>query len=686
VPLGPNASHRLGITQTIRDVEGDALEADVSVEFTTGSTTTPAVTTVEVTPPSATLEMGDVLGDSVQLASTVRSAQGIVTDREVIWSTSDPSVAVVSSGGLVKARGPGPATITARSEGQEGSAQIIVVPMPVAEVVVYVVGPTPTVSVGATVFVDAGTRDRNDQPLTRRLIEWQSSDVSVAAVDQRGLVTGVAPGTVTITATSEGVSGTVGIAVGIPLMIDRVDIDPPVRVVPLGGIAQLTARAYRCDGGAGTCSEVTDAVTWASADPQVAVVDQTGRLTALRTGLVAITATVDDMQGTAAVTVVRPEPVAFASVDAGYYHTCGLTPSGEAYCWGQNVYASLGIGTWGLGLETSLVEHAPGAIAPLPVTGGLAFTSLSVGGWHACGLTSGGTVYCWGLALQNQLGQSGERGTHACNVDGVNWPCTPAPIPLSSALQFRSIHAGGLHTCGLTESGEAYCWGGDRYGQAGDGGGATHHGTMPTPVAGGHRFSTLSPGARYVCGITTEGKAYCWGYNYDGQLGEGTNVNRDSPVAVAGNLTFASINAIGQTTCAITTSGETYCWGDGYYGQLGDGGQSSSSYSPVAVRGGPFTSLAVGEFSACGLTSSGAAYCWGSNWRGMLGDGSRSQRDEPVAVAGGLTFASITSGASHVCGLTTSGVAYCWGWNASGQLGDGSAIDRATPVRVVGQP
>jgi alpha-tubulin suppressor-like RCC1 family protein/uncharacterized protein YjdB len=691
--LERRTTYRLEVTQGVRDLSGEALIASLSAEFTTGDSSRAPVTSVAVTPPSATLEMGDVEGDTVRLAATVMTAKGVVTDREVIWSTDNPKVAVVSSTGLVTPFALGLATITATSEGQLGSAQITVVPIPVARIEMYVaaVEITPssaTMNVGATLFLDATTLDRYGRVVSGRLLEWRSGDASVATVDQKALVTGLAVGIAPIIATSEGVSGTMPVRVGLPLTVDRVEITPRVTVIAIGGAVQLTAHAYKCNAQSGTCSEVIgQPLTWASGDSTVATVDQTGRVTAVKSGMSAITAQLDQIRGAAPITVLPTAPPTFAALSAGAYYTCGWATTLAVYCWGRNSYGELGIGKLGLGLGRPLPEDAPAAVAPLPVTGGLLFSLVSAGSGHACGLTTTGAAYCWGLGLRNRLGAPAPDacGWTRQSGDTVWTECAPAPIAVPGVPPFRAIYAGGNHTCALTAGGAAYCWGNDHYGQVGDGGGVTSHGLPPTPAASGYTFTTLSAGTIHTCGITPGGAAYCWGNNYYGQLGDGSYTNRDSPVAVAGGLSFASITAGVYHTCGVTTSGSIYCWGDNYYGQLGDGSLTSRNAPTVAVAGGPYAKVSLGLWHSCALTPGGAAYCWGGNWTGALGDGSGSSQSTPVPVAGGFTFAAITTGESHTCGLTTGQVVYCWGWNQAGQLGDGSATDRRTPTLVAGQ-
>jgi alpha-tubulin suppressor-like RCC1 family protein len=135
------------------------------------------------------------------------------------------------------------------------------------------------------------------------------------------------------------------------------------------------------------------------------------------------------------------------------------------------------------------------------------------------------------------------------------------------------VNAGGGHTCGVTTSDVAYCWGWNLLGQLGDG--TTADGTTPGLVSGGLTFAAVSAGTGigHTCGVTTSGVAYCWGYNVYGQLGDGTTADRTTPVLVSGGLTFAAVDAGVQRTCGVTTSGVAYCWGRNLHGALGDGTQ-----------------------------------------------------------------------------------------------------------------
>jgi len=378
----------------------------------------------------------------------------------------------------------------------------------------------------------------------------------------------------------------------------------------------------------------------------------------------------------------------FKSLVAGHFHTCGVEAgTSKAWCWGGNWAGQLGDGTSGIDRT-----------APVAVTGELVFASLVAGEFHTCGVEGRtGKVWCWGSNSTGQLGD-GTSGNGNWS-DSAN---RSAPVAVSGGRVFASLAAGSDHTCGL-EAGtdKAWCWGGNGYGQLGDGtsGSPTHWNdadqSAPVAVTGGRVFSSLVAGGAKTCGLDAgTGKAWCWGANGGGQLGDGTTgTDRSAPVAVTGGRVFASLVAGGGHNCGVVAgTGKAWCWGDNYFGQLGDGTTGGSSV-PMAVTGGRvFASLVAGEFHTCGLEAdTGKAWCWGENGAGQLGDGTTGGSSAPVGVSGGRVFASLAAGWSHTCGVEAgSGKAWCWGGNGQGQLGDGtsgdwtSAANRTAPVAVTG--
>ncbi len=313
---------------------------------------------------------------------------------------------------------------------------------------------------------------------------------------------------------------------------------------------------------------------------------------------------------------------------------------------------------------------APDRPTPAPVAGGLSFAMISVGNRHSCGVTTTGEAYCWGFGSDGQLGNGSSQQLQA------------APVPVAGGLRFTLISAGGSHTCGLAGDGRTYCWGDNFWGQLGNGTLESRQ-TVPVPVSSGLTFATISAGDSHTCGATDVGLAYCWGANRTGQLGDGTTVDRRVPAPVVGVVGFDRVDAGSAHSCGVASDGAAYCWGDNTNGQLGDG-TTARRTTPVPIAGGfSFATLNAGSTHTCGLTTSGGAYCWGSNFSGQLGDGTTVTRLAPSSLAGGLSFTAIRAGAVHTCGMANGAGAYCWGSNASGKLGDGTRNGRLTPARVV---
>jgi alpha-tubulin suppressor-like RCC1 family protein len=349
----------------------------------------------------------------------------------------------------------------------------------------------------------------------------------------------------------------------------------------------------------------------------------------------------------------RPQPSWAAvtrAISGGGQHTCALPGDGTAKCWGLNDFGQLGDGT--------TTEHH----TPVAVSGLTDAVSISAGTSHSCALLNDGTAKCWGW---NGFGQLG---------DGTNVE-RHTPVAVSGLGNLIAVDASGNRTCALIDDGTVRCWGENSSGQLGDG--TTTSRANPVTVSGLSNAVGIGGGEYHTCALLSDGTVECWGSNGAGQLGDGTTTDRLTPVVVAG-LNNAMAIAAGRSyahTCALLSDGTARCWGYNFDGQLGDGTNTSSS-TPVTVSG-LTNAIAVlpGWEHTCALLSDGTVECWGSGYG-----------SNPVAISGLSDAVATAAGWYHRCALLGNGGAKCWGFNGYGQLGDGTTTNSTTPVVVLNFP
>ena len=264
------------------------------------------VTSVAVAPTSLAL----TTGATGQLAATATSNGTVLTDRLTTWTSSDESIARVSSTGQVTAVGTGTATITATIDGQKATATVTAAAAPVASVTVS--ANAVSLLVGQTTQASATTKDASGAALTGRTVTWSTSDASVATVSSTGVVTAVAAGSVTITATSEGVKGTVTITVT-QATVASVTVSLNATSIAAGQSAQATAAAFDASGQ----QLAGRAVTWTIAPTSVATISTSGAVTGVAGGTATVTATVEGKSGSATITVTTATPISSPPPSSG---------------------------------------------------------------------------------------------------------------------------------------------------------------------------------------------------------------------------------------------------------------------------------------------------------------------------------------------------------------------------------
>jgi alpha-tubulin suppressor-like RCC1 family protein len=331
------------------------------------------------------------------------------------------------------------------------------------------------------------------------------------------------------------------------------------------------------------------------------------------------------------------------SIDAGRQFTCGIKHDATMWCFGRSAHM---VGS----------EPTDSAL-PLKVSNRTDWVSVSVGGWEACAVNAGGALWCWHLMLDPSF-----------NTSDVRYVMSPERV--GTDRDWRSVSSGDLHFCAIKQSGTLWCWGDGTLGQTGLGDAAPTT-TSPTQVGLDTDWAVVSAGWSNTCATKTDQTLWCWGYNGNGELGDGTFETRYTPVQVGAAWDWVDVSVGYRAICAITTSSAQACWD--YY------------QTNVILPSGFAASVSEGAGIRCGIAIDATAWCRGYNNDGAVGVGifGGDYTDRNYPIASNETFAQVTVGQEFACGLAESGHAYCWGRNLYGELGDGTQINQNKPTLVI---
>ena len=414
------------------------------------------------------------------------------------------------------------------------------------------------------------------------------------------------------------------------------------------------------------------------------------------------------------------------TITAGQHHSCAILDDGSVKCWGSDWHGQLGDG--GASHSMTTTTTAP-STTPVDLGSGRTAVAISAGGWHTCAILDDGSVKCWGLNNNGQLGLGSSIGTIE--------PTPPTtPIDLGSGRTAVSIATGEYFTCATLDNGSLMCWGEDSSEQLGNGAGNSDE-DEPIFVGGGHTWDnstglssgssssntltastdgasvllgdTMVPitfeydaavvepqllsrnmamGHRTSCAIVENGSVACWGRGDIGQLGDGGQSNAIVPTltnSMPGNMKAVAIDASTSLVCAVLENGSVACWGSGSYGDLGNGIENNFQKPPGLTLpiGAEAIDVATRTDGACALLVNGSVSCWGRDNAGQLGSGlvNRSQGSSTQLslspnytspLPNGKKATAITAGYDHTCVLLEDGNVACWGSNNEGQLGLGN--------------
>lgn len=395
------------------------------------------------------------------------------------------------------------------------------------------------------------------------------------------------------------------------------------------------------------------------------------------------------------------------SVGTGIGHTCALLDNNQIKCWGGNWAGQLGYGD--ISYRGDQTGEMGTTLRYIDLGSQYSAKAVAVGDEHTCAILDDGLIKCWGNNAYGQLGL-GDTNSRGDNPNEMG-NALPA-VNLGMGRTATAIAAGGYHTCALLDHGEVKCWGKNTYGQLGLGD-TNHRGDNPNEMAealpavnlGTNRSAiAITAGWGHTCALLNTGEIKCWGGNGYGQLGQGDQVARgDNPGEMGDTLHAILLRSVGNTvqgisagylqTCAVMQDRTVKCWGRNDFGQLGLGdtnnrgdqaGEMGDQLPAVDLEPG-MTAFAVttGRYHTCALLKDRSVKCWGANGYGQLGLGDTVTRgDNPGEMGSALPRADVgstvilTTRDDHTCAVLDNGQLKCWGFNQYGSLGQGSTANR----------
>jgi len=379
---------------------------------------------------------------------------------------------------------------------------------------------------------------------------------------------------------------------------------------------------------------------------------------------------------TIATTEARPTPgsavgAAVRRVSAGQFHNLALIADGTVKAWGFNDVGQVGDGPVGSRRST-----------PVTLAGLADVSDVDAGVWHSAALLRDGTVRVWG---DNRSGELGD-GTTTRRL-------TPTAVPDLTGV--TAIAVGGFygtdgrfdeigyaHTLALLADGSVRAWGSNTDGQLGDG--TTADRPAPAAVPGLTRVTAVAAGGTHSLALLSDGTVWAWGDNgLRGPAGDGTpRTAATTPVPMPGLGDVTAVSAGNFHSLALLRDGTVRAWGWNDDGQLGDG-TTSDRPSPVTVSGlTDIVAIAAGDRFSLALRRNGQVATWGANERGQLGDGTFDDHSLPVEVRDLTGVIAASTSTQHTLALLTDGTVRSWGWNADGQVGGGTTDDQPVPVEV----
>ncbi|HEY9177469.1 MAG TPA: hypothetical protein VIN07_07245, partial [Flavipsychrobacter sp.] len=344
-----------------------------------------------------------------------------------------------------------------------------------------------------------------------------------------------------------------------------------------------------------------------------------------------------------------------SKIATGGNHTLEIR-NGKLWARGLNDYGQLGDGT------------TTNRKTPVQIGSSDSWVSAACGDDFSLGLRADGTLWAWGANYWGQLGDGSGNNKYS-------------PVQVGTGTDWVSVAAGVNHTLAIKSDGTLWSWGDNTMGQLG-------YNTSTTPVFSpvqvgtANNWVSVKGGSRHSLALRADGTLWSWGYNFVGQLGDGTTTNRTTPAQVGTADNWVNISAGQFHSIALRANGTIWTWGWNGYGQLGDGTTTNRSIPIQTGSSDKWVNITAGRFHSMGVKANGTLWAWGRNFEGQLGDGTTTNKSSPVQAGSADTWVNLASGWYHCLGMRADGTLWGWGNNAYGQLGDGTNTNRSSPIQV----
>jgi len=341
-------------------------------------------------------------------------------------------------------------------------------------------------------------------------------------------------------------------------------------------------------------------------------------------------------------------------IAAGEEYTCAARSDGTVRCWGSNVLGELGNG------------NSTNSSVPVTVSGITNAAAVAAAWYDTCALENDDKMQCWGL------------------VGDLTYDVVKTPVTVSAIPNTTSVAAGCAFECVMLTGGTVQCWGDNTDGELGNG--TKTNSTVPVTVSGITNATAIAAGCLHTCVVLRSGLVQCWGWNSNGVLGIGnTPPNSSFPVTVSGITSAVAVAASGNNSCALLSDGSVQCWGWNGNGELGNGTQTIGMPPQTVFGITDAVTIGTGFSHSCAVLKGGTIQCWGFNQYGEIGNGTVKTVDSlPVPVIGITNAIAVAASSYHTCAMLNDDTVQCWGLNHDGELGDGTTTDSSVPVTVMG--